>query len=474
MGWLGSSRTTTVQQNSTPAWVQSAVQEGLQAGRDAAARPFTPYTGQRTAGLDPLQQQARDTASQTAGAWGSGLFQAGRVARQGLAPVRDVQGATVQAQTVQAPTMAPTLQATAAGPAAVQGVMAPTAAAGMAAYQNPYQQQVIDQAMRQVRRQADTAQAQLGQRAASASAFGGSREAILRGEIERNAMETAGDVAGRLAREGFNDAAGLATQDAGRGLQAGLFTAGAQNQAAADAANRTQATSLFNAEAGNAQEARRAAMELDARRATADMALDAGRTNASFSMAAQGANQNADTAARDRAIRVGGLFGDLAETGGRLNLADIAVLQGLGAEGRGIAQQDLDVRYGEFMRGQDYADERTRLLLSSIYSAPMSLWSTSTSTQNTRDPSQGFAAIGSLLQGAGTLFSDRRLKHVVARMGADERGVMWYVYRYLWDAPDVRRVGVMAQDLLQIAPQFVQSIGGQLAVNYSALARWRV
>jgi hypothetical protein len=473
MGWLGNARTTTVQQNTTPAWVQNAVQEGIQAGRDAAARPFVPYTAPRVAGMDPMQVQARAMASANAGAWQDGLQQAGLSGMAGLAPVRDVTAPTVQAQTVQAPTMAPTAQATAVGQAAVQGVTAPTAAAGMAAYQNPYQNQVIDAAMRQVRRQADQAQAQLGQRAAAANAFGGSREAILRGEIERNAQETAGDVAGRLAAQGFDTAAGLAMQDAGRSLQAGLFSAGAANQAAEAAAGRSQQAGLFNAEAANAQEARRAAMEMEARRTTADMAMDADRTNAGFSMAAQGANQDADAAARDRAIRVGGLFGDLAETGGRLNLSDIAMLQGLGAEGRGIDQQSLDARFNEFLREQEYGDERTRLLLSAIYGAPMSLWSTRTENSTSRDPARDLQAIGSLMQGAGLFFSDRRLKRAVTPIGVDERGVAWYEYAYKWDAPEVRRVGVMAQDLLLIAPQCVQELGGVLAVDYGALHGWR-
>lgn len=97
---------------------------------------------------------------------------------------------------------------------------------------------------------------------------------------------------------------------------------------------------------------------------------------------------------------------------------------------------------------------------------------------------QGIGAIGSIGTAAGALAkgvpalltalgtSDVRLKRDAAPIGIDERGVRWWRYRYLWDEPGMSRVGVMAQELAGIAPQFVYDVGGYLAVDYDGLSRW--
>jgi hypothetical protein len=58
------------------------------------------------------------------------------------------------------------------------------------AYMNPYQQQVIDESMRQIDRQGAIQQANLQGQATRAGAFGGSREGIQRAELGRNLAET--------------------------------------------------------------------------------------------------------------------------------------------------------------------------------------------------------------------------------------------------------------------------------------------
>lgn len=70
----------------------------------------------------------------------------------------------------------------------------------------------------------------------------------------------------------------------------------------------------------------------------------------------------------------------------------------------------------------------------------------------------GAAAIGS--------FSDRRLKHVIARIG-EHKGLGVYRYRYL--GTDVERVGVMADEVEKLFPAAVVQVGRYKAVNYGAL-----
>lgn len=77
-------------------------------------------------------------------------------------------------------------------------------------------------------------------------------------------------------------------------------------------------------------------------------------------------------------------------------------------------------------------------------------------------------AVGGGLMGA---FSDRRLKADIESTGARlDNGIQLYRYRYLWDAPRMRRVGVMADEVRRIVPQAVaRDASGFDMVNYDAL-----
>jgi hypothetical protein len=57
------------------------------------------------------------------------------------------------------------------------------------AFMNPYQQQVIDESLRQIQRQGDIAQQNLQAQAVRAGAFGGSREGVQRAELGRALAE---------------------------------------------------------------------------------------------------------------------------------------------------------------------------------------------------------------------------------------------------------------------------------------------
>ena len=65
----------------------------------------------------------------------------------------------------------------------------PAAATGVQNFMNPYQQQVIDESIRQINRQGDISQQNLQAQAVRAGAFGGSREGIQRAELERGLAE---------------------------------------------------------------------------------------------------------------------------------------------------------------------------------------------------------------------------------------------------------------------------------------------
>jgi hypothetical protein len=131
------------------------------------------------------------------------------------------------------------------------------------------------------------------------------------------------------------------------------------------------------------------------------------------------------------------------------------------------------------------ADPALQEYLRSI-SGMAGLGSTGTST-TTSSPSalQMIAGLGSMGLGAfgapagGTsaaaglaaMFpSDRRLKTDIEHLDDDPRGFGIYAYRYVWDEPGARRIGVMAQEVADIIPAAVHvHPSGWLMVDYGAL-----
>jgi hypothetical protein len=83
---------------------------------------------------------------------------------------------------------------------------------GAQRFMNPYQQQVIDESIRQINRQGDISRQNLQAQATRAGAFGGSREGVQRAELERAISEQRNAaIVGGLS-QGYNQAAQQAQQ----------------------------------------------------------------------------------------------------------------------------------------------------------------------------------------------------------------------------------------------------------------------
>jgi hypothetical protein len=106
-----------------------------------------------------------------------------------------------------------------------------TAAQGMATYQNPYQQQVVDATIRDVGSAAQMGLNQIGAQAQGAGAFGGSRQGIAEAEALKGFNQQALDQVSRLNQQGFNTALGAAQSDraAQMGAAGQLANLGAQS-----------------------------------------------------------------------------------------------------------------------------------------------------------------------------------------------------------------------------------------------------
>ena len=243
----------TVTQTSIPEYAQPYASElfgKAQALTDINQNPYQVYGGQRTAGFNPLQQQAFQNVQQmqVSPATGVGMDVAANVAQragqyQGYNPLQ-------AQQMYQAPeyqqlglnylmTQAPQLQQFGMGPAerARTGSFARPGTAE--AYMSPYMQNVVDVQQREARRASQIAAQEQAAGATSRGALGGSRDAIMRAERERNLGIQLGDIQAQGLQSAFQQAQQGYQTDAARRLQAALanqqagLTVGGQNLSAA-------------------------------------------------------------------------------------------------------------------------------------------------------------------------------------------------------------------------------------------------
>lgn len=88
-------------------------------------------------------------------------------------------------------------------------------------FMNPYEDQVIDNTMADIRRQGDIAQQGVRAQAVGAGAFGGSRGQIAQSELDRNVMKQQADTAAQMRAAGFQNAqqAAMNAFESGMGRQ---------------------------------------------------------------------------------------------------------------------------------------------------------------------------------------------------------------------------------------------------------------
>jgi hypothetical protein len=175
-----------------PAYQEAQAKELFQAGKSLAGQPFVPYTGPKVAGFNPDQLRQFEATR--------GLFETGMQ----YDPLTGLQGLAQQG--------APQI-----------GQVGSLLGADIGAYQSPYQQQVIDQSMADIQRQADIARGQSQSQAIGAGAFGGSRSALLESESQRPYIEQQARTAAGLRQSGFEQAQRAAESDIARQQQMAMF-----------------------------------------------------------------------------------------------------------------------------------------------------------------------------------------------------------------------------------------------------------
>ncbi|MEY2909059.1 MAG: hypothetical protein RLZZ602_1582 [Pseudomonadota bacterium] len=175
-------------------WAGPYVTEMLGKGWALADMPYQQYQGPLTAGPSQLQSQAFQ---------GLGNL----VVPQGMMTAADTAGQVAER---------------AGGmnydPTQFQTGMFNTQAAQQ--YMNPYLQSALNPQIEEARRQAEIQRIKDAGRLTSAGAFGGSRQAIMESEGNRNLMDELSQITGTGYRDAYDRAANMFTSDQARRLQA--------------------------------------------------------------------------------------------------------------------------------------------------------------------------------------------------------------------------------------------------------------
>jgi hypothetical protein len=238
--------------------------------------------------------------------------------------------------------------------------------ADIGAYQSPYQQQVIDQSMADIQRQADISRGQAQSRAIGAGAFGGSRSALLEGESQRPFIEQMARTSAGLRQAGFEQAQQAAQADLARQQQLGIFGAGQEQQRALQQAQFGQQAGLagFQAQQQRALEQARLGQQaglagyqgrLSTAQRQAELAQQAGL--AGQDIQARMNMMQPELEMRNRQQRAGLLGGISAEQQARLGM-----LGQIGLQQQGLGQRGLDASYQEFQRALGYGPQQFGLL----------------------------------------------------------------------------------------------------------------
>ena len=439
----------------------SYVYNMLGKGEAAANLPFQEYTGERFTGPSALQQQAFKGISALGPSQGTQAgIGAAATALGGLQNLQPYQAGSfnvpgVSAQQVSSTYQAPSaytpanLQSTFQAPTPYQagtfstgytpgtfssGYTPGTIESGLGAlksiqeYMSPYQQSVIDIQAREARRQADISRAAEQARLAQAGAYGGSRQAIMEAERQRNLGQQIGDIQERGLQSAYDRALqqrlqeaqlgvtaqqaqeqarqfganiGLEAQRAGEQAKQFGVTSGLQAQQAQEASRQfaaqqgmtaAQLQAQFGLDAAKANELSRQfgyQQQMTAQQLQAQFGLDAAKANQMAALQAATATQNAAMEAQrlqEQSRQFGaqyGLQGLQAQLGAASTLGTLGgqeFQQGLnalqakltaGEQQRKMEQEPLDFAYQQFQESMKYPYQQATYMQSLLQGLPL-------------------------------------------------------------------------------------------------------
>jgi len=308
--------------------VTDFIRENAELAPDA---PVMPPSFQ-VAGLDPMQQRAAFLANQGVGSYQPFLDAALDAMRRG----------ETATETYGLGGVSEGFGASRAGLTALAGTGTQFNPYSAEMYMNPFEDEVVQQAMADIDRGSQLQRQQLGAQAAATGAFGGSRQAVAEQELNRSLNEQKARLAGQLRMGGFESA-------------------------------QQRAEQAFE----NAQRRRQ------------NQATIAGTLGQGLGSLGTMGGQIGDQLGLAGLRQAG-----LGQLGQQLNLGDIRTLEALGTRDRGIQQQILDAQRASNLQLQQFPYQQFAFL-SDIYKGTPSSQQVTQQTQ-TQDPStfQQIAGLG--------------------------------------------------------------------------------
>lgn len=332
-------------------WAGDYVTNMLGKGQALSETPYQAYTGPLTAGASGLQGQAFGAASnlQVPASMQGAPGIAGNIVNQFLS------SSSYDPTQFSSQYTAPAAYQT--GQFSTDTFGAPQAQQ----YMNPYIQSALNPQLEEARRQAQISRLGDAARLSKAGAYGGSRQAIMESELNRNLMQKQADITGI----GYNTAYDKAAQQ---------FNADQARQAGVQQA--TEQSRQFGAGQG----------------------MTAAQLGAQYGLAGQQAGE----ASRQFGANYGlqGLQGALAATqaqgalGNQLNqanLANIGLQSSLGGVQRGIEGEGIAADYGQFKEERDFPFKQVQYQQSLLQGMPLAAQSYSYQEPSTLSTVMGSA-----------------------------------------------------------------------------------
>lgn len=262
-----------------------------------SAEPYTRYPGQRLSYFTPAEQEAMSRFTE--------------MGVSGTPPELDVAGniaGTVGMGSPYAGTMLETTRR-------AQEMPSMGDASAISRYMNPYQQLVLENQMREARRQSEISGQGLGLQAAGQGSLGGYREAIMQAERQSNLERQLGDIYGAGMQQAFGQAQQALDRD----------------RAYAEAAARLGQSAYGNLLSGDAQR-----------------------------------------------LAAAGMLGDYADQRQRMEIERLRNMQAAGETERRLLQAGMDIGYQDFLRQRAYPQEQLAFYSQMLQGTPISPGQTAT------------------------------------------------------------------------------------------------
>jgi hypothetical protein len=319
----------TSQESSLSSWAGPYVTDMLGRGQALANQPYQAYTGPLTAGPSALQNQAFSGLA--------GLSMQGYDDAQNLANTAGTAAGNLSYDPM---TFANQFNAPGAYTPGQFGAGTFDNAAAQQ-YMNPYLMSALNPQLDEARRQSEITRLGDATRLTQAGAFGGSRQAIMESELNRNLMNKQSDITGTGYRDAFDKAMAQFNAEQNRGL---------------DVQRETEKSRQFGADYG-----------MKSAENTARYGLDADKLSQDESQFGANFGRNAI----DTQLRAAQLLADTTNLSNRGEMDYLRELLAGGATQRGIEQQGIEADKAQFDEERLYPYKNVTFMQSLLEGLPI-------------------------------------------------------------------------------------------------------